>query len=333
MKEIPFRFFVDSMGAILLSIAAVLLVAEVTLRICGPKYYQFNNSSQEYYTNPRGYHVFLRMEDGHNVYGLHYKESPEKYRLPDISSQGHDGKEASILALGDSFTYGRGVKYEDMYTTVLGNMLSLQGYKIGIKNCGVPGHNIEKIFQTYLDEASKKHYSLVIYGFVLNDFGLKDEPYGSDFIDINNGGNVFRKVRQVSAFYNFICTLVDKIRLNGRTVRAYLESFQGRNREEKFEIIRRLNDDIRRHQGKLVILLFPLLYNFDKYHFYEIHDKITIFCKKNDILLLDLLPAFSNYKAEDLWANYTDQHPNESAHRIASEKLYNFLISNQLLAR
>jgi hypothetical protein len=37
------------------------------------------------------------------------------------------------------------------------------------------------------------------------------------------------------------------------------------------------------------------------------------------------LHAFSGHEAEDLWANPTDHHPNEIAHRIAADEIAAFI--------
>lgn len=76
-----------------------------------------------------------------------------------------------------------------------------------------------------------------------------------------------------------------------------------------------------------------LLYDFERYPFYEIHKKISLFCAQEGIPLLDLFMAYSGYKAENLWVNPRDYHPNEIAHRVAGEELYNFLTNKKLLPR
>ncbi len=78
-------------------------------------------------------------------------------------------------------------------------------------------------------------------------------------------------------------------------------------------------------------MLFPLLHEFHDYPFQEIHDKIHGFCQENDILLLDLLPAFRPHTAESLWVHPTDYHPNEIGHRIAAEEVHSFLQDHELL--
>ena len=302
---------------------------EICLRIFGPPYYRFNNLSQEYFTNPRGYHDVLRKEGKNTVFGLTYHETSEGYRDPPDGHQFPSEKAAKhIFGLGDSFLYGRGVRYEDICLTRLEKILNHSPGSVAIKNCGVVGANIEDIVDIYAREAdSLPRGTLVIYGLVLNDFGLNlTTPIkGLNFIDINNGGYAFSPLRKHSALFNFISYLIEKRKLHTLTVNAYLESFRRQSAESGFDLLRTLNHDISEDGNILLIVIFPLLYDFDKYLFLEIHEKIEIFCERNQILYLDLFPAFSRHKAEDLWANPTDHHPNEIAHRIASEEIATFI--------
>ncbi len=316
-----------------MSLLVVFLFLEIILRIFGPEYYKFNDRSQEYYTNPRNYHFPIKQEGKSIVYGLPYVTSKEGYRIPDGSMHVNGGNENAILGLGDSFTFGRGVKYEDIYLSLLQRLLDQHGYKLNIKNCGIAGANLPEIFETYLSESFPKTPPLVIYGFVLNDFGLPMRPFGEDFIDRKNGGYHFSYARKISSLYNLICHLIEKRRLHNITLNAYREAFRGPNAKKNFEILKKLDGEIKARNGKLIIVLFPLFYDFDHYPFHEMHGKISSFCKKEGIALLDLFPVFSRYNAEDLWANPTDQHPNEIAHRIAAQEIYDFLVQNKLLLR
>jgi lysophospholipase L1-like esterase len=312
-----------------LAAITVLGAAEVVLRFVGPVYYRFNGNSAEYYTNPRGYHVPIRTEGKNIIYGLNYNQSPEGFRTADFEydKSGKKAAEHTILALGDSFTFGRGVKYEDIYTTRLSKMLKENGYDYSVRNCGLIGADIERISEIYRLESEKNAYPLVIYGFVLNDFGLSSRAgiKGSDFIDNNNGGSRWSAVRDASRVYNLFAYAVEKRRLNDRTARAYLEAFRDGRAERKFELITAMNKSIESKGGKLVVIVFPLLYDLKDYPFKEIHEKLAGLCASKNIAMLDLLPVFSVYKAEDLWANPTDQHPNETAHKLAAESLYSYL--------
>jgi hypothetical protein len=207
-------------------------------------------------------------------------------------------------------------------------MLNQRSKRVAIKNCGVVGAEIVDIVDIYEREsAALPRGSLVIYGLVLNDFGLAlTEPIkGLNFIDINNGGYTFNPLRKRSALINFILHEVDKRRLHTATLNAYLESFDGEIGSNGFDLLNQFNQSILDDGGTLLVVVFPLLYDFENYRFGSIHEKIKTFCDNKNILYLDLFPAFSRKNAEDLWANPTDHHPNELAHRVAADEMYAFL--------
>jgi len=172
--------------------------------------------------------------------------------------------------------------------------------------------------------------SLVIYGLVLNDFGLDTAGSirGLNFIDLNNGGYSFSPARKRSAFVNFILHSIETRRLHTATVKAYVESFEGKSAEHGFDLLHSLNQSVLEDGATLLVVVFPLLYDFENYRFSSIHEKIEGFCHDQRILHLDLFPAFSRrHRAEDLWANPTDHHPNEIAHRIAAEEIAAFIVN------
>jgi hypothetical protein len=315
--------------AAVFSLLVVAAVLEIVLRLFGPPYYRFNNLSHEYYTNPRAYHDVLRKEGRHTVYGLDYHEDPHGYRIPEADPEPRTATpEKRILGLGDSFTYGRGVRYEDIYLTRLERLLNDEREKVAIKNCGIVGAQIEDIIDTYARESvSIPPGSLVIYGFVLNDFGLVfTEPIkGYNFIDFNNEGYTFNPLRQRSALINFVAHSIEKRRLHTATLSAFIESFEGENAVRGFDQLVNLDQATQENGHTLLIAVFPLLYDFQEYRFTSIHEKIAYFCDGHGILRIDLFPAFSRRRAEDLWANPTDHHPNEIAHAIAATEIRSFL--------
>ena len=158
---------------------AALLFIEIALRIWGPPYYRFNNSSGEYYTNPRGYHEPLRKEGGRTIYGLRAYCDNFGYRLPDNMPELHEQgtpppadftRENVILGLGDSFTFGRGVRYNDIYLTLLEKELDRNGYPAYIKNAARPGDDLEQIVKIHYYETWKAEYDVVIVRVLNRDF-------------------------------------------------------------------------------------------------------------------------------------------------------------------
>ena len=346
--------------AVTLSLLVCFMCSEIALRIFGPKYHRFTTTttirheyldiegdttlerligSDIYYSNPRHYFDAWRDEDGTEYYGIDIQAvGPPMRRVPEHIQKPDDirtflDRDDTILALGDSFTMGLGVRYEDTFVRRLERLLAKEGTPPGIKNTAFAGYDLEEICSIYDTFSAQRRYRLVIYGFVLNDFGMPRmaEVVGSDYINIDSGGNCYDPWRRHCASLNFVYHLIERRRLDRTTKRSYVEAFQGSNAADKFELLRSLSRKIDTDGGQLVIVLFPLLHEFQDYPFREIHDTLGDFCREEDIFMVNLLPAFSNRKAESLWVHPTDYHPNEIAHGIAAQKIHAFLQDHGLL--
>ena len=336
------KILIFKIVTVLVNVAIVLAVLEISLRIWGPPYFRFNNDSMEYYTNPRGYHDVLGKEGDHTIYGLRHDQNAQGYRLPDdfleLYPKGikeNYNRENLILGLGDSFTYGRGVRYKDVYLILLERSLNKSGYDTKIKNCGRQGDDLEESILVYNRESSRRKYDLVLYGFVLNDFGLPEieRISGFEFIDQNDPNQPFDPWRQKIRIYGFVRHLLEKRKLHKVTTEVYLEAFEGEYVEKKFNILKDFNRTITGDGSRMIIVLFPLLYDFKNYPFKVVHGKLSEFCENEGILLVDLFPSFSRYKDSELWVNPTDHHPNELANALAAEEVYKFIIQNKLVRK
>lgn len=313
------------------ALLAALAAAEVGLRLAGPRARHINDSGR-YYTNPRGYYEQVGVDGAQILYGLHYNTTKEGFRLPDGTAgwaAPRAAGQAEVLLLGDSFTFGRGVRYGDTYGARLEKLLAAGGSSWRVRNAGAVGLNAEEIARVYRHEAAGQKYKLVVYGFVLNDFGLELRgPGGSDLIDQNNAAP---GQRGFSAVLDLVRGAIAARRLTRATIKAYQASFNGDQAREKYALLRRLDAEVKAGGGQLVIMVFPLLYNFKAYPFTGIHAGLLSFCAAEKINCLDLLPVFSKYPESRLWAAPTDQHPNETAHRLAAEALAEFLYANSLV--
>jgi len=294
----------------------------------------FNNNSTEYFTNPRNYHIPIKTINNSIIYGLNYNNSPEGYRISpkkNISSKNSTTK--AILGLGDSFMYGQGVKYKDIYLEILKQLLQDNNIDADIKNCAKRGDNLNDIVKTYDIESSKNSFNLVIYGFTLNDFMADDQDqiHGNNLIDFNNGGYKYWKIRKYSSIINAFLNFQEEQQLTKNTISTYINSFEGENEKKNFEKLKSLNKKIEAKNSRLMIVLFPLLYKLDNYPFQTIHSKLKQFCEKENIAFIDLSPLYRSYKDRQLWVNPTDHHPNEIAHQIAAKKINYFLLKNKLL--
>ena len=72
----------------------------------------------------------------------------------------------------------------------------------------------------------------------------------------------------------------------------------------------------------VVVVVFPFILDFNAPWMVNIHKKVTDESLRHGFTTLDLLPAFSKYKPEQLKTEGEISHPNKLGHRIAAEQTY-----------
>ena len=87
--------------------------------------------------------------------------------------------------------------------------------------------------------------------------------------------------------------------------------------------------DARRDGIPVVLVLFPLLLDLERYEYQRIHVQVTREARRHGFVVLDLLETFREQGAErvrlvrsDIW------HPGPEGHRIAAETLHTLLTSD-----
>ncbi|MEO7859285.1 MAG: SGNH/GDSL hydrolase family protein [Nitrospirales bacterium] len=95
-----------------------------------------------------------------------------------------------IALIGDSFTFGEAVRFEDTWGTILGKSM---GGRCQILNFGIPAYGIDQIYLRYLQDVRSWHPDLVIFSFINNDLPRAMSVYG--FLMFANGEFPFAKPR------------------------------------------------------------------------------------------------------------------------------------------
>ena len=88
-------------------------------------------------------------------------------RGPEVPPQ--RGGERSILTLGDSFTYGHGVRQTETYPAVLEALLRRDGWRVVVLNAGVPGYSMDQSYRGFLLRWRRLRPGLVIVGVTAGD--------------------------------------------------------------------------------------------------------------------------------------------------------------------
>ncbi|MBF0301160.1 MAG: SGNH/GDSL hydrolase family protein [Oligoflexia bacterium] len=265
--------------------------------------------------------------------------TPFRIRQPDKDysypySQSENDK-SNILIFGDSFSFGQGVRYKDIYSTKLQLLLAQNGYsRYKVTNVALNGSKHPRIVYNYYHALeTQKNVKLVIYGFVITAFGIgMEKKYIYNLVDQNNAGNKYNVWRKKIALYNLLVSSWEKYQVSQKVVKGYLNAFFDIDSNYKFKEITYHAYNAHQVGAKFVMLIIPLMYQLNnKYPFYPIHHKIKDFCVKNNIACIDSMDILSKYETETLWASPTDHHPNEIAHNLIANELFKYLQKNGLL--
>src|SRR3989344_96578 len=260
-----------------------------------------------------------------------------------------------IAGLGDSFTFGGGVKTEDTYLKQLEKMLNSKSSSkpVEVLNMGVPGYNTYQELILLKEVGLNYKPDLVIVGFVLNDVDLLDpDLLASEEIErprqpvdevVGDSKpkifKLYKFIKGKSQFFYFILfrlsALVKKFDLPVTTEATYYrDAYHEHNKG--WQIAKKSLKEIaalgKIKNFQVLVVIFPFFANLDdSYLWSDAHLQIESFCKSQDIQVVDLLPYFKGYRPSTLWVSLIDSHPNTKAHQIAAEAIYEEIVRNNLL--
>lgn len=233
-----------------------------------------------------------------------------------------------IIGLGDSFTYGSGIKdVNDIYLKKLEALLNqnnIQNYEV--LSFAKPGINTKKEIEILKDDALKYNPDMVILGYFLNDFTDVDNQIKCKSRERTIPFFGFW-LRNLSYLYYFIETRINKL-----IERMHLECAYGeyldhvfeseKNKEDNFKYFEELSKISKENNAELIVVIFPMIYDLKNYHFNEAHKFVKETGKKYNFVVIDLLPYYQEYTEKEIIVNTYDIHPNELGHEIAAQAIY-----------
>lgn len=327
-----------------------LLISESTLRVLGvtgyhlPRTREWSHALAESKDRPPGVQIQFKPNSS---FRFCYDSDPREYFDSDhcltyfLNNFGFRDDDYTlakpsgfkrVVVLGDSFTFGEGVRPEHMFSNLLEKRLASSGIDVEVLNFSVGGWGTRD--ETAYLEAQGLDFSpdLVIVAYVLND------------ADYAGGLDVWEGFRhqyekswlRFSAVLSFLYA-----RLGQRLyVRRYVEGMteQALREESKwtssFRDLSRGEKLAKASGARFAVVILPFMYDLtDDYPFRSIHRMIESYCRSEEIPVRDLFPAFSGSDYVDLWVHASDPHPNEQGHRIIADALFEFLRDERLLGR
>ncbi|MBK8097595.1 MAG: SGNH/GDSL hydrolase family protein [Planctomycetes bacterium] len=239
-------------------------------------------------------------------------------------------REFRVLAFGDSFTYGQGVRLDLTWPQVLEQRLrTALARPCEVINCGFAvGYLIRNPdgYDRWLQSDGLRFQpDLVLVGICLNDMG--------DAVPMASYAAIPR-TPVLGGFSHLLNYIVQGLRQRAernqkrdltRVVTDNPAQWQGTQRG-----LLAMRDQLQAANVPFVVVVFPMLSQLDDYPYRGLHGLLGEFCRANAIRCLDLLPLFEGKDELQYWVHPCDQHPNHIGHAIYAQAIDEYLVREGL---
>ncbi len=226
--------------------------------------------------------------------------------------------ESRILVLGDSFTYGHGLHYEDTYVFRLQQKFEEKSIRLSFINFAKRGADAEEVLAIYRRFNDTVPHNAVLYGLHLNDLlrfptgyvitnplalpWLVERSKAVDFIV----KRIHRRfIRQYCLAY-----LTDSVRLT--------ETHFSR----KLRALVTLNEEAHSHGVRLYVAVLPILVDLNRETFAPLYAGIRQALDAHRVEYIDLTACLNDFADREVWILPFDQHPNHVANEIFADRLF-----------
>jgi len=275
----------------------------------------------------------MQLEPLYDRDEVHYvRERPWKPRRAWL-----DGPFLRVAVIGDSFTVGQGVNWDNTYPYRLLELLNLNAappavfLRVFAKN----GYNTIGELR-FLDNALRWKADLIVLGIFINDSERPSKHSASD----NNEGwlprpprGLMRTLTRASRFAEIGYERFEDLRVqmtSGGDNPAFEPESQGwKDFETALGIFAGKTDTA---GIPLVAAILPTMHGLGPSYSRVPHERMGAALEKQGILYLDLLDAFLD-KSSIRMQVYpgVDAHPSEIAHRIMAREIFDFLLEEKVL--
>ena len=342
-----FSLLVLGVGLVVLELVFLVAVKEQPIR---KMWIQTQNSSGHCYaSDPEGYYpISLResaadrekldkqllwLDDGvdrPNVAQLQ-EVAPHCIVYTDRRTTGFfPHRKETIALVGDSFTYGEGIRDEDTLGYLLGRKFS----RFNVINHGMAGINIRTVHKhAVVLLGPPLNVRRIIYFFNTNDaLGAQDNPLSLDALSFQVVQNPGKEPGLVGGFHENLLEFssiarmirgvqqrhyIGDLYVQG-VLQAYLDPVLRRERQQTEALLVSMKREHDRRKARLLVVIYPFLYKdiWGRYPLSVAHQWVLSLCRKHRIRCIDGSEAFAGkYFMNEFQANPSDSHPNGRANR------------------
>ncbi len=243
-----------------------------------------------------------------------------------------------IAFLGDSFTFGEGVKFEDTYPEVTESLLSgkYPDKKFESYNFGVGGYNTSQELFLLKNVVLGMNVDALVVGYTLGDAefplfrrnaltgNIVRNPLESENFEGTADPAPPESFLYISRVPRLLWKYFRKKDLTQKTINYYRYLYK-KDSKSWFETkvaLRSIIDICKEKNIPCYVLCFPVLHNLKgEYDFTDVHLMLKEEVAEAGGIYIDLLPCLRGIDPKELWVHPTDQHPNEIVHEIAGRAI------------
>lgn len=236
------------------------------------------------------------------------------FRGPKIDQQKADGV-ARLAFVGDSITFGWGVKEEETFAHQAVEILQKQGYKVDGFNQGIGNYNTTQELVLFKDVGKPMDPDLILLAYFINDA----EP-----VPANNEASILSWYSAAWVVFDY---RVDGLtRLMGEKLdwkdyyfNLYETGAQGWERSKAS--FGKLAKEAQDSDSQLIVFNIPEIRELEPYPFHSVTDKVEAMAKQHSVPFYDLLSSVQKLKPSSLWVTVPDPHPNGLAQTKFAEAM------------
>lgn len=249
------------------------------------------------------------------------------FRGPDFSASKPAGT-YRIAVVGDSFTFGNGVRQEDRYSDLIQARLPA---RFEVLNFGVAGNNTPEHYAQVQSIVKDLNPDFVLLQWYVNDMEDDDTRGRPVFRPLMPHASLHAWLTRESALYAVASVPWAEWQVASGKTRSYAEYLNtrldnptGHDAQVDKRFLTAIIERCRMAGVPLGIVLFPdTAQPIDEaYPFGYLHDRVLQTCESAGLTCLDLRRDFAAVKDhQQLWASRFDHHPSAQANLIAAERI------------
>jgi lysophospholipase L1-like esterase len=223
-----------------------------------------------------------------------------------------------ILFLGASTTLGWGVREDETVEKQLEKQLAAAGVTAQVLNAGVGNYNAERYVSRFFKQLTGLNPTDIVVQYFMRD--AEDLP--------SSRGNVFMRNSELAVtLWIAYHRLLDRFG-DGDLVARYRKVYDPA--QPGFVVmedeLRKLSQYAQAHGIRLYFMMIPDVHDLVDYKFMFVHDLMRDFAKANGYAYVDLLPAMTGLRPEQIWAMPGDPHPNAFAHKLMADAIFPLIV-------